>query len=300
MIPYFSRLQIVIAAGFLVVLISIPLGFTLLKNTQMFSSSAQEAKKPTITPTKPVTKAKEVPQSSPLSDLQKLLNPTPSLVPAATPTPEVNLSFGPTLNLKIGIEGRPAQNQAAKVFIGISQGTAATKPKYLLTFTVDFPTSGVFSGLSLAGLNPGSIYTAFVKGPGQIDVASTFTMSPTESSLNNKQPLILPSGDLNEDNTINSQDFAIAKSVYGLTPSSSGWNERADFNGDKIINNLDLGFVLKNFGKSGASGIWYSPPPQSSPSASLNTTLPQGSYETSTTVKPGGGYWLWVPPAGGR
>ncbi|MDO8498696.1 MAG: dockerin type I domain-containing protein [bacterium] len=278
----FSTKKVIVVAGFLFILISIPLSLTLVKNTQIFKSRALETKtnkQQTSTLDKQLTK--EVPATSPLSDLKKQLEEslTP---PTATPTPMANLAFGPTLTLKISIEGRPKDKQAAKVFIGIAEGETSTKPKYLLTFTVNFPDLGVFSGLSLAGLNPGSVYTAYIKGPGQVDTASTFTMGPNETHLNNDQSLTLLSGDLNEDNTVNTADYTLAKNLYNTTPSSSNWNERADFNLDKVINNLDLSLILKNFGKIGDSGAWYSPPPSASGSAT-----PSGG--------PSGGYWLWIP-----
>lgn len=291
--PTLTRTQLIILIGFIVVVISIPLSLLLLKNAQVFKSRATEnVKKKTSTTSEKVASKEtstplEIPVTSPLAELQKLLEGTSSATGTPTPTPAaVNLAFGPTLNTKIILEGRPKDKYKAKVFLGLSQGTASAIPKYLLTFTVDFPDSGIFQGLSLAGLNPGSIYTAYIKGPAQIDSASTFTMSPTESTLNNNQPLTLFSGDLNEDNTINSTDYTIIKSLYGSNKGSPKWNERADFNIDGVINNLDLAYVLKNFGKTGASGTWYSPIPTTSSSATPTATK-SGS--------PSGGYWLWVP-----
>lgn len=289
---YLGLKEKIALVGFIVILISIPITFTLVKNTQIFKSSAFEQEleekdsKERIIGALPSPGPKEIPDTSPLSELESLikntstassiLSPTPgSSTP--TPTPEVNLAFGPILNIKVQIEGRPAGKQAGKAFVGLSSGTAKANPSYLLTFTIDFPDSGEFKGLSLAGLNPGSVYTAYVKGAAQIDSASTFTMGATETKLNNGQPLNLVTGDLNEDNTINSADYTLAKSLYGTTKSSSNWNLRADFNLDGVINNLDLSYILKNFGKTGASNTWYSPPPQAS-----------GSGTPS-------GYWLWVP-----
>lgn len=293
--------QILIIAGFLLALISIPLSFTLIKNTQIFQSQANLEKKSTSlnqqvtkVATKSATASQEVPADSPMSDLKKLLEGAPGTSTTGTsgkpdsptPTPEVNLAFGPTLNFKVTLEGRAAGKNAAKIFIGIASGGATTKPTYILTFTVDVPDSGSFSGLSLAGLNPGSSYTAYVKGPAQIDSASTFSMGPTESSLNNGQAITLLSGDLNEDNTINSADYTIAKSLYGSTSASSNWNSRADFNLDKLINNLDLAYVIKNFGKTGSSSIWYSSTP---------TATSSGTPAASSSGSPAGGYWLWIP-----
>lgn len=286
--------QIVAIAGFIIVLIAIPLSFTLLKNSQILNSKAyqEKPKRQQITQTASTSaKPKEIPATSPLSDLKKMLADAtnsatstlnPNVESGSGPTP--NLAFGPILSLKISLEGRPAGSQAAKVFIGISTGTAQTKPSYTLSFTVDVPASGAFSGLSLAGLNPGSTYTAFIKGSAQIDAASTFVMSPTESVLNTGQPLTLISGDLNEDNTINSADYTIGKNLYGTTSKSSNWNSRADLNSDGTINSWDLSIITKNMGKTGASGVWYSPIPVATSSA-----------VSTSSGSPAGGYWLWVP-----
>ncbi len=318
--------QILIIAGFLLILISIPLSFSLLKNSQIFQSQASNEKVPatinqhiTKVATKSATATQEVPADSPLSDLKKMLEDAPgssSTAPGTaepTPTPAVNLAFGPTLNFKVTLEGRPEGKNAAKVFVGIASGNVTTKPTFILTFTVDVPDSGAFSGLSLAGLNPGSTYTAYIKGPGQVDSASTFSMGATETNLNQGQALNLLSGDLNEDNTINSADYTVAKSLYGATSSSSNWNPRADFNNDGVINNLDLAYVTKNFGKTGDSGVWYSPTPTASASATPTPGSgggPQGNIEgisTSSAKQSGGydspngfsnrsgGYWMWVP-----
>lgn len=286
-----SKTQIFALIGFIIILVSIPLAFSLLKNTQIFKSKATELESKSTATSTSSTKPKEVPGSSPLTELQKLLEASQAASkPEPTPTTPVNIAFGPTLNIKIDIEGRPAGKYGAKVFIGIAAGTLTTKPAYVLTFTVDFPEDGIFRGLSLAGLNPGSTYTAYIKGPGQIDAASTFAMSPTESSLNNNQSITLITGELNEDNTINTADYTIAKNLYGINSSSRIWNERADFNRDGVINNLDLGYITKNFGKTGASGTWYSPVPQASSSGSLQNGI--GGPESTKS----GGFWLWVPP----
>lgn len=289
--PSLTRTQILALAGFLLILVSIPLTFTLVKRSQTFKSKASEVRDLPEIEGSASAKLREVPSTSPLTELQKLLETSKEEEgqPTPTPIPAANLAFGPTMTIKINIEGRPQNNQAAKVFIGLSAGAATTKPKYVLSFTVDIPASGIFSGLSLAGLNPGSTYTAYLKGPGQIDTASTFVMGPTESQLNNNLPVLLLSGDLNEDNTINSADYTIAKSLYRSTFSSSNWNERADFNLDKVINNMDLVYITRNFGKTGASGTWYSPIPTATSSATRSGTPAIGGYESS------GGYWIWVP-----
>ncbi len=289
--------QLWVIVGIILMIIAIPLVTLLLRQTQIFKSQASDKK--TVKQLTATTSAslkqtpQEIPASSPLTDLKALLEapstsvPTSSSPSASTDTSSLNLSFGPVLTVKVNLEGRPAGKQAAKIFVGIATGTTTTRPTYLLTFTIDVPASGIFSGLSLAGLNPGSTYTAYLKGPGQIDNASTFVMGPTETTLNSNQALLLLSGDLNEDNTVNSADYTIAKTAYGATSTSTNWNSRTDFNQDGVINNFDMAYVLKNFGKTGVSGIWYSPIPSATVSATPAASL--------TTQPATGGYWLYIP-----
>lgn len=253
----FSSLKTRIVLGiFVFVMISIPIGAYLASQTTTFKSKAQEVK-PSPSPQK-----SPKPAASPAKELLKLSEPAPESQTPAT-------SFGPTLSLKIGFEGRPKDKHSGRLFIGIVEGIISLNPKFLLSFTLDLPSSGIYEGLSLAGLNPGTRYSALLKGTSQIASASAFIMSPTVTNLNNGQAITLLSGDLNEDNTINSQDYSIAQKALGL------WNENADFNKDGVINTFDLAIITKNFGKIGDSGAWTSPLPKS--------------------ATPSGGYWLWVP-----
>ena len=256
-LDYYKR-TILFVGGYVVVLISIPLTFMLVQSSQIFRSRASEVKTNINTSQKTTS---EVPSSSPLEDLKALSEsqiPQPGVQSATSPSSAV--SFGPTLKFLINIEGRTANKQStSKVFVGISSGIPTTKPTYLLTFSVEVPASGIFSDLSLAGLTTGSTYTAYIKGPGQIDKAVPFTMSSTETNLNNGQALILTSGDLNEDNQVSEVDQNLVTTLYSTTPNSSNWNPNADFNADGIVNQLDVNIVKANLGKIGDSGIWVSP-----------------------------------------
>lgn len=321
MISGLTKSQIIALAGFFILLVSIPVSFSLVKQSQIFSSRASEKKSDlTRVATTSATTPRPVPSNSPLTDLQKLiqesnLSPTPTAETTGNSAAEtsINLAFGPTLNFSVTLEGRPKDKQASKAFVGIASGTTALSPTYILTFTVDIPNNGIFKGLSLAGLNSGSIYTVYIKGAAQIDSSLTFTMDPSETNLNEGKALALISGDLNEDNVINSADYTIARNLYGTTPSSANWNERADFNRDNIINNWDLLYINNNFGKIGSSGTWISTPaaPLATSSANLLTKpniggpplnfgdlLYQSNSSTSATTDttpPTSGYWLWVP-----
>lgn len=293
--------QIALIIGFFLLLASIPVTLILLKKTQIFQSKAYEAPIIELPPIssasgklKPTPKLNEVPSSSPLTELQKLMaqNSTLSATPtpateSGTPTPTPNLTFGPTLSLKVSLEGRPTNNQSAMVFIGLAAGEPNQSPTYLLSYTVDFPADGLYRGLSLAGLSGGSTYTAYIKGPAQITSAQSFAVGIAETYLNGGNSISLTTGDLNDDNTINTADYSIAKASLGAKSGDSTWNSRIDFNLDGVINTIDLGYITKNFGKTGLSGVWYSPPPISTQSAIL--TKPNiGSVS-------GDGYWLWLP-----
>lgn len=232
----------------------------------------------------PVTKLQESTKSA----TKSLLGTEPSEAPQPSTTQAS--SFGPTMNLKLLLEGRPLNKMAGKIFIGIADAVASSPLKYLLSFNIDLSNNGEFQGLSLAGLIAGTSYQAVLKGPAQIATSSAFVMAATVTNLNNGQPIKLVTGDLNEDNVINAADFSIARNAYGATSTSSNWNENIDFNKDGVINSVDLSIVIKNMAKTGESGIWISTP--ATKSVSLKDQPPIGSASGGFLNS---GYWLWVP-----
>lgn len=289
----FSTLKQRLLLGiYIFLLLSIPVGAYLASQQQTISSSAGEQKSPKsyaiVTPKpKASSAAKQL-----LNNASKL---TPSPIPAASSSttsdlfPTVPASYGPTLSLKVNLEGRPTTNQTGKVFVGLLEGSITANPKFLLSFTVDMPASGVYSNLSLAGLTPGNSYTAIVKGSAQIAASVAFIMSPAATNLNEGAAVMLTSGDLNDDNVVNTADYTIMQKVLGTTTRSANWNSNADFNKDGVINAFDLSILVKNLNAVGSSGVWTSPIPKlATPSASLNSP-PVGSPDDST------GYWLWLP-----
>lgn len=273
---------------YIFILLSIPVGSYLVSQYQTFNSSAREQKT-----TKKVAQVTPKPTTSPAKTLPNISQTATPVSPEPSPSPSsptIATSYGPTLSLKATLEGRPTGNYATKLFVGIVEGSLISNPKFLLSFTVDLPASGEYSDLSLAGLNPGSVYTALLKGSATIAVSSTFTMSPTVTNLNDSQSLNLLAGDLNEDNVVNSADYAIAKKALGATLNSSNWNTNADLNKDGVINTFDLAIIIKNLGQVGSSGAWTSPiPGTSTPSASL-TAPPIGGPPNGES-----GHWIWIP-----
>ena len=287
----FSTLKLKLLLGvYIFLVVSIPMGSYLASQSQTTKSSASQSSK------EPIVKVTPKPISSPAKDLlnRSQVSPPPTGKPSPTPQPSTSqtiaTSFGPTLSLKANLEARPKDNQAIRLFIGIMEGSLTINPKFLLTFSVNLPKSGEYSGLSLAGLTPGNKFTALLKGSAQIATSSAFFLSPNVTNLNDGQALNMLSGDLNEDNAINSSDYSIVKALLGATSKSSNWNENADFNKDGIINSFDLAIVTKNLGKVGASGAWTSPIPKTA-TKSGELILPVGSAMDGTNE----GYWLWIP-----
>lgn len=284
---FYSFKQRLLLGVFLFLIISIPIGAYLASQYQSVKSKADETPLNTIAQTTPV------PTISPLRELLNLSELAAQSNPVTTPTPETEsipaTSFGPTLSLKISLEGRNA-DQSTRLFVGIMAGDISTSPKFLLSFTIDVPVSGEYANLSLAGLTTGSKYTALLKGQAQIATSSAFYMSPNVTNLNDNTPLAMLSGDLNDDNQVSDTDYEIALKALGSTAVSSNWNPNADFNRDGVINTLDLVILTKNIGKIGASGVWSSPTPTATPSASFSSDSPVGGPPGSAQ-----GHWIWVP-----
>lgn len=294
----FSTLkQRLILGAYIFILLSIPIGSYLASQNQTYKSQASEPKKPKITTTTPKATASPAKgllnSSKPAADTGQ---ENEASAGASSGSPTIANSYGPTLSFKAAFEGRPKDNQTNKLFVGIAEGTITTNPKFLLSFSIDLPATGEYSNLSLAGLTSGSTYTALLKGSAQIATASAFTMTPNITILNEGLPINLISGDLNEDNVVNSADYSIAQKAQGATSSSANWNENADLNKDGLINAFDLVIIAKNIGQVGASGAWTSPIPKvSSPSASL--TQPSVGGPMNSPGPPGreAGHWIWVP-----
>lgn len=283
-------------AVFIILILSIPSLAFLIKQRTSFGSKASQGYDRTITK-ESTSSAKEVSKTLSLDSLdQAKSTPAPSSsggVEGST----AQLTFGPTLNFQIVIQGRPTDNQSMNdLFVGIASGNSKSNPQYLLSFTLKVPNSGIYTGLSLAGLTIGDTYTAYLKGPVQIASSSAFVMAPNITALNSGSPLTLQTGDLNQDNVINSLDYTIAKNNFGKTSKSPDWNPNIDFNLDNVINTWDLAIILSNMNRTGAGDLYTS----HVASASAKPATSSGLLRTPSIGGPGGGspqggYWMWVP-----
>lgn len=285
---YLSRGEKITLALIVIMIVLIPSGSFLL--AQRFNVANSNKKNViSLDDLAQITNPQEVPDTSPLT-------PDATTSPSPTPTSDSELSFGPVLKFGLKIEGRPTADQSTKAFLGIASGEPTTNPKYLLSFNVDVPADGGFKGVSLAGLDNGSTYTAYLKAPSQIATSSAFVARPTSMDLG---ILNLITGDINEDNVIDTNDYNVAKSALRSTPTSQGWNPILDFNKDNIVNNIDLSFIVKNLNRIGASGPWYSRinnPTTGGPEASGSGSLYEPVSGQEVILPNGqGGYWFFLP-----
>lgn len=292
---------------YIFVILSIPIGSYLASSYQTLKSSASEPKSTSGRALNTDAPPPLSTQSAKLKLLEDALKNTTSsntttsnnTSGTSSESPTIASSFGATMSLLVQLEGRPLTNQSAKLFVGIIEGTVGSNPKFLLSFTVDLSTNGTYDNLSLAGLDIGKEYTAILKGPSQIATSSAFTVAPTVTKLNNGEPILLLTGDVNDDNIINTSDYAVLQSALGAISGSEKWNDNLDFNIDGVINLFDLAFITRNFGRTGISGSWYSPTPSPEASSSATPTATSSGGLTPPEKAPqgstGDGYWIWVP-----
>lgn len=243
-----------ILLSYMVIILSIPIGAYIFSEYKNASYQPTPPKKVLTSEDKPITKQPE--PSPPEKEVKGLSISTDDNEPEPRSSPAVTAIFGPTLSFKIKLEGRTEGKQDTKLFVGIMEGSISPNPSFLLSFSIDMPPTGEFSGLSLAGLQTGRSYTALFKAPSQIATSSAFIAPPIKANLNSGNPILLYSGDLNEDNIVNAQDLSIAQAAFGSKKGDKKWNESVDFNLDGVVNTLDLAIVRKNLNKEGASGVW--------------------------------------------
>ena len=116
----------------------------------------------------------------------------------------------------------------------------------LLTQTANVPVSGAFS-LPPVSVQP---YTLWIKPDKFLARKVALTVSgtvflPVTQAFNG--------GDGNNDNMVDTSDFALLVAAYGgsASVSGSGYDSRADFNGDGLVDPSDFGVLVDNYGEKG-------------------------------------------------
>src|SRR5687768_1832954 len=119
--------------GFILLVFSIPAGSLLLSQRFNFTPPADKSFDRSLT-----NASSPLPKTLPIT-----INPSspPSSTNQSSSTLDDGLSLGPNLKLSVKLEGRTS-DQSGKFFVGIAQGAITANPTYLLTFSINVPTSG--------------------------------------------------------------------------------------------------------------------------------------------------------------
>jgi hypothetical protein len=170
--------------------------------------------------------------------IERYNNPCSTSTPTATP--------GPSLVGHVIWQGRPAQPSASQQLpISLTLKTG--------NIEIDFPSeltdpSG-FCTVTVETL-PDGIYSWRVKGPQYLANSGLVTLDG--SLLTHVEMGQLRVGDCNDDNRITASDFIILRNTLGKSVGQPGYDARAEFTGDSIVNIVDYSFLRSGFGLGGA------------------------------------------------
>jgi len=87
-----------------------------------------------------------------------------------------------------------------------------------------------------------------------IHVEKCLTRVANANLSRGNNPIVFPqlqTGDANQDNVINIEDFTILLSSYNQSPQSTNYDTRADFNEDGVVNLFDFSLMLTNYNRKG-------------------------------------------------
>jgi tartrate-resistant acid phosphatase type 5 len=178
---------------------------------------------PTSTPTPPVTQ-------------------TPTHVPTNTATPMPSPALVGHVNWQ-GPPPQPSSGQQLPVTLTLRSGAVETNYPSQST-----DPSGFFT-VSVAGL-PNGTYSWRAKGPKYLATSGSVDLQGAD--LTTVEMGSMRAGDADNSNVVNSIDFAILRSTFGLALGQQGYDDRADFTTDHVVNSMDFNAFRANFGQAGA------------------------------------------------
>ncbi len=100
---------------------------------------------------------------------------------------------------------------------------------------------------TIAAIPPG-VYNIGILGPKWL--RTTLTNVNVNADLTGVNASLRP-GDLNGDNVVDLNDFAIFAAAFGTDATSDNWNVNADLNGDGVVDLTDFSLFAVDFGLSG-------------------------------------------------
>jgi hypothetical protein len=144
----------------------------------------------------------------------------------------------------VGLQGRgtaPNSRWIVPLTVGATISGGGTT-----THSVTTNDSGQFT---VNGLTPGS-YSIRVKNSKMLSCVSSVTIASGGSTFNFG---VLRAGDASDNDTVNLTDFSILSGSFGKSSGASGYDDRADFNGDLTVNLSDFSLLSGNFAQSGGT-----------------------------------------------
>ena len=152
------------------------------------------------------------------------------------------VAVGRTVSGTITLEGatNPAQ-MVTFVFRDFATGTPLFTRTQILT-----PLAATSGGtFQFTGI-PAAKYTLAIKG--SVNLQKVVPVLATASDVTNVAAM-LPAGDANNDNSVDSTDFGLLIGAFNTDASISGggYDPRADFNYDGFVDSTDFGLLIGNF-----------------------------------------------------
>lgn len=137
-------------------------------------------------------------------------------------------------------QGRPQPSAASSMPITLTLISGSN----VYTFTSTTDNNGNFS-VNVDNV-PNGNYTWRVKGSQTLSTSGSVTLNHAVNTF--VEMGTQPTGDANNDNLVNVNDYGILFANFGCSPCS---DLRADFNGDNLVNANDFSLLAGNFGSAG-------------------------------------------------
>jgi hypothetical protein len=174
---------------------------------------------------------------------------TPSNTPTQTPTNTGTPTSTPTrVAALIGHviwQGRPSPpnplNQLPLTLL-LRQGTTTTAYPNLTTDASGFFTVSV-------SILPTGVYSWWVKGPQYLATDGLLTL--TNTPVTSYDMGVQPAGDVDDNNTVDITDFHLMQATFGKMCGDIGYDGRADFTGECVVDLIDFTILRGNFNKIG-------------------------------------------------
>ena len=163
-------------------------------------------------------------------------------------------STGP-LTINVALEGTDVSNASAYAPLGTFHVSLRAPGSQTESFGYDVTIDTSSSTLTIPNAVTGT-YDVWVKGSKNLAVlAQNVAISTAGATVASAAaPLLLPAGDANNDNSVDSSDFGILIGVFNTDASvtGSGYDPTADFNFDGAVDSSDFGLLIGEFNNAGA------------------------------------------------